>query len=403
MLTYIFTYIHHESIMNNKLIRSIPEFLSGFEYFDYLISLIFVIAGFVIAKIIAKQINNLFLTIVNKFKSKNIMLPPTKFTFSLQLIILGAILSVLLNIFSPQVYLKQVANYILKAIILLGILNFGLKLSEIMSFLLEERAKNTKGKFDDLLAQVIGKALKITVYTIGFIVGADLFGLPLNSIVAGLGIGGIAVAMAAKETIANIFGFVTVVTDRPFSIGDWIKIQSYEGTVEKLGFRSTQIRTFYNSVISIPNATFLNSSVDNMGLRKFRRFSTKISLTYSTSAEGIESFCEGVRQLIRQHPNTRKDTLYVHLNNLSESSLDILLYCFFKVDSWDDELAARHRLLVDILRLANQLSIEFAFPTQTLFMTKQQEVDSSLASKQEIDDKENSAKLIADSISKNYY
>ena len=233
--------------------------------------------------------------------------------------------------------------------------------------------------------------------------GADLFGLPLNSIVTGLGIGGIAIAMAAKDTIANIFGFVTIVTDRPFSIGDWVKIQNNEGTVEKLGFRSTQIRTFYNSVISIPNSTFLNSSVDNMGLRKYRRFSTNLSITYSAAADDIESFCEGVRELIRQHPQTRKDYFFVHLNNLSQSSLDILLYCFFEVDSWDEELAARHRLLLDILRLAKQLSVNFAFPTQTLFMSKEKVSTNELVSKQDIQTKENSAKLMAENISTQYY
>ena len=389
--------------MSTRFFNDLASNFATFEYFEILLAFVFLVAGVIFSRIIAKQANKLFFSIVNKFKSKQTTLPTHSFTFSFQLITLGIGLLVLLNLLSFDNYLTTIGNYILKAVILLGVLNFGLKFSDILSFFLEEKAKHTKGKFDDLLANVIGKALKITVYTIGFIVGADLFGLPLNSLIAGLGIGGIAVAMAAKDTIANIFGFVTIVTDRPFNIGDWVKVDSKEGTIEKLGFRSTHIRTFYNSVISIPNSVFLNSSVDNMGLRQYRRFSTQLSLTYDTPAEDIESFCEGVRQLIRKHPTTRKDYFFVHLNNLSESSLDILLYCFFKVESWDEELAARHRLLVDILRLAKTLSVEFAFPTQTLFMPKQKDQPKSLAEKQHIIEKENSAKSIADNISTTYY
>lgn len=389
--------------MNTDFINDFLAFFSSFIYFDYVVTAILIFVGFLLAKLASKQVNKLCLTIFEKLKGKNNSLPVVSFAFSIQLIILGIILLFILKIISPQAYLQEVATYILKALILIGIINFGLKSALMISFLLERKAQKTKGKFDDLLAQVIGKTLKIIVYTVGFIIGADLFGLPLNSIVTGLGIGGIAVAMAAKDTIANIFGFVTIVTDRPFNIGDWVKVQSSEGTVEKLGFRSTQIRTFYNSVISIPNSTFLNSSVDNMGLRKYRRFSTNLSLTYSSAADDIESFCEGVRELIRQHPQTRKDYFFVTLNNLSESSLDILLYCFFEVESWDEELAARHRLLVDILRLAKQLSVNFAFPTQTLFMSKEKDSSNELVSKQDILTKENSAKLMAENISTQYY
>ena len=389
--------------MNTDFINDFLAFFSSFIYFDYVVTAILIFVGFLLAKFVSKQMNKLCLTIFEKLKGKNNSLPVVSFAFSIQLIILGIISLFFLKIISPLAYLQEVATYILKALILIGIINFGLKCALMISFLLERKAQKTKGKFDDLLAQVIGKTLKIIVYTVGFIIGADLFGLPLNSIVTGLGIGGIAVAMAAKDTIANIFGFVTIVTDRPFNIGDWVKVQRSEGTVEKLGFRSTQIRTFYNSVISIPNSTFLNSSVDNMGLRKYRRFSTNLSLTYSSEADDIESFCEGVRELIRQHPQTRKDYFFVTLNNLSDSSLDILLYCFFEVESWDEELAARHRLLVDILRLAKQLSVNFAFPTQTLFMSKETDSSNELVSKQDILTKENSAKLMAENISTQYY
>jgi MscS family membrane protein len=128
------------------------------------------------------------------------------------------------------------------------------------------------------------------------------------------------------------------------------------------------VRTFYNSVITIPNARLVNASVDNLGARRYRRLKCMLSLQYDTRPEKIEAFCEGVRELIRRHPYTRKDYYMVYLNQLSDSSLDILLYAFHEAPDWATELRERHRLFVDIIRLAQRLGVEFAFPTRTLHL-----------------------------------
>ena len=135
-----------------------------------------------------------------------------------------------------------------------------------------------------------------------------------------------------------------------------------------MGFRSTRIRTFHNSVITLPNSKLTTASVDNMGRRKYRRFSAKLGVQYDTTPDQIEAFCEGIRELLRQHPYTRKDYFQVYLNEFSDSSLNIFLYCFFDCSDWSIELRERHRLIVDILRLAKELHVEFAFPTRTLHM-----------------------------------
>ena len=141
-----------------------------------------------------------------------------------------------------------------------------------------------------------------------------------------------------------------------------------EGTVESVGFRSTRVRTFYNSLISVPNSRFTTSSVDNFGRRRYRRFKTVIGLQYDTKPEQLDAFCEGVRELIRRHPYTRKDYYHVYLNDLSDSALDVLLYCFFECPDWSIELRERHRLLVDVMRLSERLGVQFAFPTRTIQM-----------------------------------
>lgn len=234
---------------------------------------------------------------------------------------------------------------------------------------LEEKAKNSANKFDDILVPLIRKTTKFLVFSIGIIFVGDSLTLDMKNILAGLGIGGIAFALAAKDTISNLFGSLTVLIDRPFSIGDWVLIDNkIEGTVVEVGLRSTRIRTFYDSLISVPNGSLVNVHIDNLGKRTYRRYNTSIALQYDTAPEKIEAFCEGVRQIILAHKWTRKDYFHVYFNSMGSSSLDVMVYLFWKVPDWSAELQERHRLLIDILRLGNELGVEFAFPTQTVHL-----------------------------------
>lgn len=238
---------------------------------------------------------------------------------------------------------------------------------DVLCLFLEKKALESENKFDDILVPLVRKTAKFIVIAVGIIFIGDSLTLNMKSILAGMGIGGIAFALAAKDTISNIFGSLTVLLDRPFRIGDWVVIDgNVEGTVEEVGLRSCRIRTFYNSQITLPNGKLTNAHIDNYGVRRYRRFNTKLGVQYDTPVEKIEAFCEGIRQIILSHPHTRKDYFHVYLNGLGSSSLDILLYCFWEVPDWSQELQEKHRLLMDILRLAKEMEIDFAFPTQTL-------------------------------------
>lgn len=242
------------------------------------------------------------------------------------------------------------------------------RLVDILSAVLEARAARSHNRFDDLLVPLVRKSLKVFIAAIGVVFVADTLDIEISSLLAGLGIGGLAVALAAQDAIKNLFGSLTVLLDRPFSVGDWVVIGDVEGTVEEVGFRSIRVRTFYNSLITLPNANLISASVDNYGARQYRRWSTKLGIAYDTPPERIDAFCEGIRELVRRHPAMRKDYFHVYLNSFGESSLEILLYVFFEVPDWGEELAARHRLATDVLRLADALGIDIAFPTRTVWL-----------------------------------
>ncbi|MCH2205193.1 MAG: mechanosensitive ion channel family protein [Lentisphaerales bacterium] len=246
--------------------------------------------------------------------------------------------------------------------------------TDIVKNVLLAKAKETDNKVDDVLIPMFHKIIRLAIFIIGLILIASNIGVNVAGLVAGLGIAGMAFALAAKDTVENIFGSVTVLTDKPFEVGDWVVINGVEGTVEQIGLRSTRIRTFYCSQVNVPNSTLIKATVDNYGRRTYRRIKTYLSLTYDTPPEKIEAFCEGVREIIRNHPTTRKDYYHVYLNQFNAASLDVLLYCFIDCDDWAIELRERQRLFMDIMRLATRLEVEFAFPTQTIHMANSEDL-----------------------------
>lgn len=228
------------------------------------------------------------------------------------------------------------------------------------------RAQRTEGKLDDQLVPLVSKFAKVLVILIGVAYILTGLGVDVSSYLVGVSIGGLAIALAAQDTLKNLFGSAMIFLDRPFQIGDWINYNGMDGTVEEVGFRSTRVRTFYNSIITVPNGKLADSHVDNYGMRIYRRYSTHITITYDTPPERIEVFIEGLREIVRNHPNTRKDYYEIHMNDLGASALEILFYIFFETPDWGAELKARHEVLMAVIRLANELGIRFAFPTQTV-------------------------------------
>jgi MscS family membrane protein len=254
---------------------------------------------------------------------------------------------------------------------------FGFRGTDLIAWVATQKAKKTQNKLDDLLVPLLRKTLKAIVFVFGIVYLASSLQFQLAPIIAGLSIGGLGFAFAAKDTIENFFGSVTVILDKPFEIGDWIIVDSVEGTVESVGMRSTRIRTFYDSLVTIPNSILVTSKCNNYSKRRYRRWKQMVSIGYSTTPEKISAFCEGIRELLRVHPYTRKDYYQVWLNEFAGSSLDILVYVFWKAPDWPTELRERHRFMLDIIRLAGELEIEFAYPTSTLYLRKEEDWENS--------------------------
>ena len=196
--------------------------------------------------------------------------------------------------------------------------------------------------------------------------GSYELGFPTYSVLAGLGVGGLAVALAARDSLANLLGSMLIMIEKPFRVGHYVRVSGGEGTVEDVGFRSTRIRTPDNSLISIPNNSVVNATVENLSLREMRRQRFLIQVTYDTPREKLEELMAGIKQLITDHPMTNKTNFNVRFNDFGESSLNILVYFHIETTDYSAELEAREEILLQIMDLAKELGIDFAFPTRTL-------------------------------------
>jgi MscS family membrane protein len=244
------------------------------------------------------------------------------------------------------------------------------RLVDLFTASLAERARRTPSRADDVLVPLLRKSLKIAVVAFGLVFVADNLDVDISSLLAGLGLGGLAFALAAQDTVKNLFGSVTVLLDKPFQVGDYVNFGGVEGTVEEVGLRSTRLRTPADSLVTVPNSNLISSNVENLGARRWRRWLTRLGVEYSTPPETIEAFCEGIRELIRRSPITRKEGFEVWANEFGASAIEIVVAVYFPAPTWSAELEARHRLLLDVMRLAERLDMSFAFPTRTLHVLR---------------------------------
>ncbi len=241
----------------------------------------------------------------------------------------------------------------------------------VLGTYLREKALKTESTLDDQLIPFLEKAMKLTIILLGILVVLQNMGVNVFSLLAGLGLGGLAFALAAKDTAANLFGSIMILVDRPFKIGDWVAMDGVEGTVEEIGFRSTRVRTFYNSLITVPNANVANVQIDNLGVRQYRRTTATLGVTYDTSMDKLNAFIEGIRDIITSNPISRKDYFHVYFSGYGDSSLNVLVYFFLITNDWGEELKERQNIYEAIYKLAEDKGVEFAFPTRTLHVHNQ--------------------------------
>lgn len=267
--------------------------------------------------------------------------------------------------------LMSTLSSILNAIAI-GFLIYGLV--DIVDHYLGKLANRTESKVDDLLAPLVGKAIRITVLVLVILnVAVEVSGKDITTILASLGVGGLAIALAGQDTIRNFFGSMVIFADKPFEIGDRIVIDGHDGPVETVGFRSTKVRTLDGHLVTVPNSEMVNRTVQNIGKRPYIKRVANITVTYDTPPEKVDRALEIIKEILRDHEGMDPDfPPRVYFSDFNDWSLNILIiYWYHPPDYWK-YMAFSEKINREILQRFNDEGIEFAFPTQTVHVNKVQ-------------------------------
>jgi len=230
---------------------------------------------------------------------------------------------------------------------------------------LKARAARTESTLDDQLVPLLGKSLKWFIWIIGGLLFLqNVLNYNISSLIAGLGIGGLAIGLAAQDTIANVFGAIMIFIDRPFKVGDAVNLEGFEGSVESIGLRSTRIRTWDGTLVTIPNRTVASTNINNLAARPMRRTNFTIGLVYDTSTEKLEQALAILRDILKNHPSTGQYRAY--FNRFGDFSLNILVQHWCKFMDYEAYLKAIEEINLEIKRRFEAAGLEFAFPTQTI-------------------------------------
>ncbi len=218
------------------------------------------------------------------------------------------------------------------------------------------------------------KALKVFVIALGGVAVLQTLGINVSAFIASLGLGGLAFALAAKDTAANLFGGFAILTDNIFKIGDWVKIGSVEGIVEDIGMRTTKIRAFDKRLIVVPNATIANSAVDNFSRRDRRRIKMRLGLVYATDTKTMQKILHDIRTMLQNHPQIHKEPLFVYFDQFGDSALELFFYLFTTTANWEEYLKIREDINLKIIEIVHANGSDFAFPSQSIYFENELEL-----------------------------
>lgn len=282
--------------------------------------------------------------------------------------ILGAYLGLLLlNL--PQdivVVINKVFRIIVIFLISLVIAKSITKESGIFKLLNDKLGRKKNDTFSNFLIKFVRGIIYIIA---AFIIVSEL-GYNLNGILTGLGLSGVVVALAAQDTAKNIFGGIVILWDKPFKIGDWIETTNFEGVVEDITFRSTRIRTFENSIVTIPNSTISNESLINWSKMKKRRYKENFEIELSTPLKKLCDTQNKIIKMLEEHPRVLNDYIIVKFDKVTANGYNILVNVYTDSLSYEDYLSTSENINYKIIDILNKEKVELAYPSQTVYLKK---------------------------------
>ena len=340
---------------------------------EYLFFVAIILIGLIFKKLLSKYLSNLLYKIIGE-KGNNVgidkfdelLTKPIGFFIMLCVFYFG------FNYLEFPSFIddnfQNIFSKLFTLIFIYAVFKIFLKVIDYIGLILKQRAALTENKMDDQLipfATEIGRII-VVIFALFFVLG-NVFGINITALATGLGIGGIAIAMASKESLENLLGSFTIFFDRPFTVGDVVKAGNVTGMVEKVGFRSTRIKTFDKSVVTVPNKKMIDAELDNLGLRPVRRVKFHVGLTYSTTTEQIKKIVSEIQEMINSHEKTNEEGK-VRFQEFGASSLDILILYYVNSPKWEDLIDVKEDINYKIMDIVKKHNSDFAFPSTSVYL-----------------------------------
>ena len=368
MILYLCALSNH-FIFNEQKQIAMNEFFSR-EFYnstigDWAISLVIIVGVLVGTKILYWIIGKIVKKITARSKTK---LDDIIVDMLEEPVILGLTIAGVWYALHRLNFPEHIMEYINKGYWLMMALTVTWLLARLIDALIKEYivplTLKTDGDLDDQVVPIIRKAIRSAIWILGIIVALNNAGYNVGALLAGLGIGGLALAMAAKDTVANIFGGITIFTDKPFKINDRVKINGFDGTITEIGIRSTRLKTLDNRLVTIPNSKFTDGMVENVSSEPSRKVILKLGVVYQTTADKLRQGMAALQNIVDELDELEKDTV-ISFNEFGDFSLGILFIYYIRKEA--DIMGTQSKVSFEIKSRFEKLGIEMAFPTQTVY------------------------------------
>ena len=369
------TEAYKEALQQSEWIRKLENNLGqkiiGISLWQFIAAFLVILAGLIIKRILISIIEKKITEFVEKTEAEwddllfeAITKPVNAF------IMIGAVhVAVFLLVFNlenfPTAFIGKSYTVLLGIILIWGVY----RLVDVVAHYLDELVANKDEGLKGQFVPLIKKALRILVVIVGALTVLATIGINITGLAALLSVGALAISMGSKDSVANLVGTVNILTDRPYKVGDWITVgSSIDGDVEEIGFRSTKIRMFDKTLMTVPNGTLATETIKNWSRMPKRRIKMTIGLTYDASPKQMREALKRIETILKEDEGVDQDYMLVQFTDFGPSSLDVFLYYFSKSTVWREYLETRERVNLKIMECLEEMGLEFAFPTQTMHL-----------------------------------
>ena len=285
-------------------------------------------------------------------------------------IILGIYLAIVF-LRGPLQINEQVMDIVTKAFQMISVIEIAVGLANSFTsktILGKKLRKSLSEKMDDTVFEFVLKIVRVLIYIVAIFLVLTILEINLTGLIAGLGLGGVIVTLAAQDTAKNLFGGAMIFVDKPFAVGDWIQVDNYEGTIEDITFRTTRIRTFENALVNIPNAMIADASVTNWSKMEKRRYKTNLCVELNTPLEKLELLKTRIEKMLQERESVYDDSIIVRFDKITDNGINILIYTYTNSVDYASYLKEVEDINIKIMKILKEENVKLAYDTKTVYV-----------------------------------